>query len=37
MTMTNWFLADRYRIGQVTFADGTKWDQNNFRRLATSL
>ncbi|MGH1513792.1 beta strand repeat-containing protein [Ralstonia solanacearum] len=37
ITMTNWFLADRYRIGQVTFADGTKWDQNNFRRLATSL
>ncbi|MDB0574119.1 calcium-binding protein, partial [Ralstonia solanacearum] len=37
ITITNWFLEDRYRIGQATFADGTKWDQNNFRRLATSL
>ncbi|CAH0447489.1 hypothetical protein LMG10661_03556 [Ralstonia syzygii subsp. syzygii] len=37
ITVTNWFQGDAYRIDHATFADGTQWDQNNFRRLITTV
>ncbi|MET2465999.1 calcium-binding protein [Ralstonia sp. SM1864_UCD524_TZ4] len=37
ITVTNWFQGDAYRIDHATFADGTQWDQNNFRRLVTTV
>ncbi|WP_282600664.1 beta strand repeat-containing protein, partial [Ralstonia pseudosolanacearum] len=37
ITVTNWFQSDAYRIDHATFADGTQWDQNNFRRLITTV
>ncbi|MCK4153930.1 calcium-binding protein [Ralstonia pseudosolanacearum] len=37
ITVTNWFQGDAYRIDHATFADGTQWDQNNFRHLVTTV
>ncbi|MFV8635059.1 beta strand repeat-containing protein [Ralstonia pseudosolanacearum] len=37
ITVTNWFQGDGYRIDHATFVDGTQWDQNNFRRLVTTV
>ncbi|BCL93708.1 hypothetical protein MAFF211479_34090 [Ralstonia solanacearum] len=37
ITVTNWFQGDAYRIDHATFADGTQWDQNNFRHLLTTV
>ncbi|WP_231688395.1 beta strand repeat-containing protein [Ralstonia pseudosolanacearum] len=37
ITVTNWFQSDAYRIDHATFADGTQWDQNNFRHLVTTV
>ncbi|MCL1621046.1 beta strand repeat-containing protein [Ralstonia pseudosolanacearum] len=37
ITVTNWFQGDAYRIDHATFADGTQWDQNNFRHLTTTV
>ncbi|WP_425219194.1 autotransporter outer membrane beta-barrel domain-containing protein [Ralstonia solanacearum] len=37
ITVTNWFQGDAYRIDRATFADGTQWDQSNFRHLLTTV
>ncbi|MDB0523195.1 calcium-binding protein [Ralstonia solanacearum] len=37
ITVTNWFQGDAYRIDRATFADGTQWDQGNFRHLLTTV
>ncbi|MGR3834660.1 beta strand repeat-containing protein [Ralstonia pseudosolanacearum] len=38
ITITNWFLLDgSKRIDTAVFADGTRWNADNFRRLITTV
>ena len=38
ITITNWFLLDgSKRIDTAVFADGTRWNADNFRRLVTTV
>ncbi|QOK98394.1 calcium-binding protein [Ralstonia pseudosolanacearum] len=38
ITITNWFQLDgSTRIDAAVFADGTKWNADNFRRLVTTV